>query len=93
MFGKIEILTRAVATLNEEIDEAQLREDYSGRGMYGRTCPAIVTSIPLWQVNLVICQTVLEYLDSDTYMDMAELAQYFVLKNQDNMGKYDSVYY
>jgi len=34
--------------LTEELDyEAEVREDYSGRGMYGATCVGIITDAPL----------------------------------------------
>ena len=37
------VFTRTVELLEESGDDAALRSDYSGRGMYGDTCPAIVT--------------------------------------------------
>jgi hypothetical protein len=32
----------------DEVEEIDLREEYSGRGMYGRTVPAIVIDNPTW---------------------------------------------
>lgn len=43
---KLEIFREAAEWLSDGGFETEVRDDYSGRGMYGRTCPAIVTDAP-----------------------------------------------
>lgn len=45
--NKIEILEKVVLDLRSEGFKASLREDYSGRGMFGASCVGIVTDEPM----------------------------------------------
>lgn len=46
----------AVELLNDRGYEAEFREDYSGRGMFGDCVPAIVTSASGTLVGWALCQ-------------------------------------
>ena len=51
---KVKLYEAAVEFLNDEGYDAEVREDYSGRGMYGKTTPAIVTEAPAALVGYAI---------------------------------------
>jgi len=62
--------------------EAELREDYSGRGMYGKTTFAVVTE----KTHLII-SAILRYLpnlEPEEYVELPDFSN-FTLK-QDSMG-------
>ena len=85
---KVELTT--LASFEYMFDE--VRHDYSGRGMYGKKCIAIVTGESAWSVR-----GILEYektdpaIDGDEYGEMID----YMLEHEpvtDSMG-YDTVYY
>lgn len=45
----------AAEMLQAEGWDSDFRPDYSGRGMYGTTCPAIVTDAPAVVVGVAFC--------------------------------------
>lgn len=81
------IYQQACEILQEADHSASMREEYSGRGMYGATCPAIVTDAagPLvgWAVTVAAG-------DQNISLDDAVLE---VPTRQDNMGRDEMVYY
>lgn len=65
-------MTEAQANLLEEaaIDagiEVSKRDDYSGRGMYGSTCHAIVTDDPIKLLGALADGLLNNYIDPDDY--------------------------
>lgn len=76
-----------VSFLENEGYESSFREDYSGRGMYGQTTPAIVSDASGGVVTEAILEVAVEGYD----MSFAEAKQ-LTFKNSDNMGL-DMVYY
>lgn len=83
------IFQRACRMLEEWGHEAQFRADYSGRGMYGRTCEAIVTDAPAALVGYIIACAIHVATDGEGNMeDHIEL----IPMRSDNMGL-SMVYY
>lgn len=81
------IFTLVVERLQQAGHEAEVFPDYSGRGMYGRTCPAIVTDAPAALVGFMVAAVVAG--DDETYVeDHTDL----VPTRSDNMGL-SMVYY
>ncbi len=72
--------------------DADLREDYSGRGMYGKSVPAIVTDALAVLVGVYFCWvmddfgTNYEDFDADDAIELCPL-------NWDEMGRTSMVYY
>lgn len=81
------IFPLVVEHLQEAGYESSFYPDYSGRGMYGRTCPAIVTDAPSALVGFMVAAVVAG--DDETYIeDHTDL----VPTRSDNMGL-SMVYY
>jgi len=59
--------------------EATIREEYSGRGMYGETCLGIVYDGSPVKFGAACVESGVEYRDLPT--------------RQDSMGKYSQIYY
>lgn len=84
---KIELYRAAAEMLEAEGWESSAQEAYSGRGMYGTTCPAIVTEAPAVVLGMALA------------MAMDELGLSVgdpfraVPQRQDNMGRDAMVYY
>ena len=66
-------------------EEANVREDYSGRGMFGRTTFGIVFS-----GTTILMECVLTYI-KETEADLSELPDLPSIR-QDNMGR-DTIWY
>ena len=66
----------------------QIREDYSGRGMFGRTCFGLVYSGTAGQ----LCACFLRAMDDDGTGTAQELADLLDDMRTDSMG-YDTIYY
>ena len=64
---------------------ASVRENYSGRGMFGESVPAIVTDAPAVFVGFALCHTIEPYY--------VIVAQQYLPDRSDNMGRDDMVYY
>jgi hypothetical protein len=76
--------------LDEDGIEYSIQTNYSGRGMYGAICFAIVTSNPLWTLALSL------FVRNRTSLEdqVSTLAEYFEeAPKQDNMGRDSMVYY
>lgn len=92
---KLEVYQLAAEWLEEKGYEAEVREDYSGRGMYGTTCPALVTDAEAMQVAFAVAEGLRQF-DPELEHDMGELmfrAQRMVPERSDSMGKSKRVYY
>lgn len=63
-------------------DEALMRE-YGGRGMYGKTCPGIVTDMEGYSKFLVQ----LAQVNPDVAWEMAQATEW------DSMGRTENIYY
>lgn len=96
-----DVYLRAVELLEEKGHEASFREGYSGRAMYGKTVPAIVTGAPATLVGAAIVQATAELiseavddgrLEPDEAIALVEPMD-FVPARQDSMGRDDRVYY
>ena len=74
----------AVELLNDRGYEAEFREDYSGRGMFGDCVPAIVTSASGVLVGWALCQAA---PNPEVVSESGLIPAY-----SDNMGM-DKVYY
>lgn len=94
----------AANLLNERGYEAKVMANYSGRAMYDKTCPAIVTEAPATVVGACFMQACIEYEriaeDSDEGCDPdeaisngIELAWEEMPKREDSMGRSSRVFY
>lgn len=100
MLDKIEVLLAAVEQLDCEVGDTSFREDYSGRGMYGASTPAIVSGADLTEVNKAIRRAAADLFDclpeEDTAgmstSDIMEECAKYELRRSDNMGR-DYIYY
>ena len=86
-----EIYEAACETLAGEGWEASVRPDYSGRGMFGQTTPAIVTGAPGAMVGWAISRVLVES-DPDDGSEGLDEALRAIPKREDAMGR-DTVYY
>ena len=70
--------------------ECEIKENYSGRGMYGDTTTGLVTEYKLSSILLEAIQQILYEIDDEgEYEDINFDAQI----TSDSMGKYSSIYY
>ena len=84
---KLEVYEAAVQLLENEGHEASVRDDYSGRGMFGSTTLAIVTGAPPAYIGWAITAAVAEASSSDTDpYEVADLALDLLPGHSDNMG-------
>ena len=72
-----------------EAFEMSIREDYSGRGMYGSHCFGLVFSGTAGQFFSAFLQT----LDEDELELKQELADLFDQMETDSMGRWATIYY
>ena len=75
--------------------EARVYKDYSGRGMYGRTCTGIVTTAPAAIVGAAIVAAAMDnLLEGDSIRDSEDVKELFCLipTRSDNLGL-DMIYY
>lgn len=77
-------LTKQIHQICDDCD-ISLTTDYSGRGMYGKTCFGLIYGGSVGQ----LCACFLRGLDDDTMDEMADL---FDEMRTDSMG-YDTIYY
>ena len=70
---------------DSDSDAIEIREDYSGRGMYGATCLGFVVSSQRTVMRLVACMT--EVLGLDMALDVIRKA------STDSMGRDMIVYF
>lgn len=93
----IEIYTAACAILEEEGHEASVREDYSGRCMYGETTPAIVTDAEGSEMAAAVFFAALKHTQGDSVdlnqRGLFEDIKSFIPGRFDTMGRNNSVYY
>ena len=88
---KKEIFENVVDVLQYDQD-AELREDYSGRGMYGKECLAIVTDNRIdMKLPLIFVEEIIGRIDCDADRALA-IAHEIVPDRVDNMGR-GYVYY
>lgn len=80
---KSQVYIQAVKILNDMGYESSFRGEYSGRGMYGATCPAIVTCVSPAIVGAVIVQASEEV---ELQMPIDYLIEAIVPKTVDSMG-------
>jgi hypothetical protein len=66
--------------------DAYLYDDYSGRGMYGRTVPAIVTSISPVLMGAYAMLAASDLLSYDGIDEIFDEIVDILPKSQDNMG-------
>jgi len=71
---KVELVT--LASLEYIFDE--VRDDYSGRGMYGRKCVGIVTGDSLWSVRGTLEDEKTDSVEGDEYGEMID----YMLKHE-----------
>jgi len=84
---KIELYQAAAEMLEAEGWESSVQEAYSGRGMYGTTCPAIVTEASGVLLGMAL-GLAMEELGLSVGDPFGALPQ-----RQDNMGRTAMVYY
>lgn len=65
------------------------REDYSGRGMYGRSCMAITCDNPL----NTLCELFAYIVDSDDDLDGYDVRRVLGEPKQDSMGMSSILYF
>jgi len=88
---KKQIFENVVDTLSYDQD-VELREDYSGRGMYGNKCLAIVTDNRTdMELPLVFVEEIIGRLDCDVERALA-ITREILPDRVDNMGR-GYVYY
>lgn len=88
---RLEVYEEAVEVIDEPGRyHAELRAEYSGRAMYGRTVPAIVTNAPgtivAWAIMCVLAERF------DNCCDLQVESESYIPTGQDQMGM-DRVYY
>ncbi len=81
-----EVLEMAVGLLMDNGHQAQLRRDYSGRGMYGKTCYGIVADVSLTDVNRAIRRVVKDMVKGG-FEELMDREDEFELTRTDSMGK------
>ena len=89
-----EMYRKAVEILWDEGQEAEVRDGYSGRGMYGKTVPGIVTGAAMSEVTWAVTYAVMDSLEGegmDVY-DRMEAVKNLMPTREDNMGL-DYIYY
>lgn len=92
IMNRTEVYEAAVDLLNEHGHEAEFRPDYSGRGMYGKTTPAIVADVDVmvgWAITVVV-STDIRIVEADM---MAETALDMIPKRTDQMGRSSTIFY
>jgi hypothetical protein len=87
--NKMEIFEVVAEVLKESHGyDASVRDDYSGRGMYGEKVPAIVTDAPSVLVGATFATVMLNDYEAQEY-EVLEVTPMRV----DSMGKSAMVYY
>lgn len=86
----------AVSYAEENHEDIRLREDYSGRGMYGKTCIGVVgdpIALAEFETALALL-TVMDDLDDEVngYTALNSLTDVQDMRREDSMGM-DRVYY
>lgn len=81
---KIDVFIKVCELLEDHGHEADLRPEYSGRGMYGATVPAIVTEAPSVMIGILIVQVLVD-AGLETW-EAAEEAMEMAPKRSDSMG-------
>ena len=79
-----QIYISACEVLEDHGYESDFREDYSGRGMYGKSVPAIVSDAPGTMVSWSIIIALIEHGDDVDNIDARSLD--YIPKRQDSMG-------
>lgn len=84
----------AVETIRSLLDDDgidySIRTDYSGRGMYGKTCFAIITPCSLWRLALALFVQNPK-IDPDVRENLEDC--FDSEPREDNMGRNSQVYY
>lgn len=86
---KLELYRSAVESMQNAGHEASLYEDYSGRGMYGATCPGIVTNKSGVVVGFYIAEAIADEYGPEAIYDFDESV---LPQRTDSMGL-DTIYY
>lgn len=92
MEAKCKIFRHAVEWLEGEGYESSLREDYSGRAMFGNTTPAIVTDANGPIIGLAIVHGIIQWYEEtvDSEVDWEDAIKYNALdvmpRRSDSMG-------
>jgi len=89
-----EVLEATVRRLQDMGFEADLRAEYSGRGMFGKTVPGIVTRAPGVLVGLCIAGAVIEVASGGIERPDPEDIDFvdYQLRHEDGMGL-STIYY
>lgn len=85
---KLKVWEEAVDRLQSEGYEASTRSDYSGRAMYGKECPAIVTDAPGTVVGAKVVEAILDIEEAQVEPFIG-----FIPRRSDGMGRDQVVYY
>lgn len=86
---KLELAKMIVDALEQNGDEAELRKDYSGRGMYGKTTAAIVTEASPILIGFLAAQSI---CDNEGEEGLFDFDTRDLPKQSDSMGL-SKVYY
>lgn len=89
---KIAIYEAACEILAYDYD-SHVRPDYSGRGMYGSTTPAIVSDAPEALIGWAIAAAMIDAHDDDYSVSAIEDAKQLIPMRSDSMGRSSIVYY
>lgn len=86
--AKLELFRQVVSILDEAGNESSLEEEYSGRGLYGKTVPAIVTDAPAALIGWAFCMALAEQekIDSEWPADSIGEVYGLIPRRTDNMG-------
>ena len=89
-----ELFKEAVDVLDADGHESEVREFYSGRGMFGATCPAIVSNASGAQVGaaIAIARFNIGHDNGEDVFEIIEQVWSLIPKRSDNMGL-SMVYY
>lgn len=72
--------------------DAEVREDYSGRGMYGKTCVGIVTDAPHKDIIIATIRVFAQDNDGLDIMDILDKVEDVIPSRVDSMGL-STIYY
>ncbi len=91
--SKAEVYQAAVELMDESGYPADYRADYSGRGMYGDTTPAIVTEHETmigWAIAGVVAGEVPVHDDMEYFL---EASRDLIPRRTDQMGRSSTIFY
>lgn len=93
MSEKLTVTAEMISTLTQFHDEDEIRTDYSGRGMYGRTCLGYTgEDVIMFAFHLAITLTETARMHEPELFDVEEYLIMMGNPSMDSMGR-STIYY